>query len=363
MRKKTPDTKKIPNFALSYTYFYMRKLYQKTALLLFAVGLLGSCSTKVELYSDYKDVPIVYGLINVMQDTNYVKIFRAFSGSNDQPINAHEVALIADSSNYPGKLDARIVEYKNTYGLQYNPTGREIILDTITIHNKLEGDFYAPDQKVYYTTERFNTNNASQNVKYKYKLVIRKEADTVTSETGIVGGSDFRIITSSVTFTPNAHNKTGRIMFKPAENAAVYEVRIEFNYKEKRPNADTVYKKVGWSFGTMMTNELGSEGNLYSVTYKQDALFNALASAIGNDTLYVERFIGDTRVYVSAGGLELYNYIQVNSPSESLSQSIPDYTNINGGFGVFSSRINIDSRVSLSNYTIQQLLNWGFRQR
>ena len=44
-------------------------------------------------------------------------------------------------------------------------------------------------------------------------------------------------------------------------------------------------------------------------------------------------------------------------------KSIPDYTNINGGFGVFSSRINIDSRVSLSNYTIQQLLNWGFRQR
>ena len=85
---------------------------------------------------------------------------------------------------------------------------------------------------MYYTTERFNTNNASQNVKYKYKLVIRKEADTVTSETGIVGGSDFRIITSSVTFTPNAHNKTGRIMFKPAENAAVIREAVSIHTRK-----------------------------------------------------------------------------------------------------------------------------------
>ena len=327
------------------------------------IGFLASCNTKVELYADYKDVPVVYGLIDVTQDTNYVKIVRAFSGSNDNPIDASQVALIADSSNYPGKLNAQIIEYKKGYGNTYEPTGRVIVLDTITIHDKHEGTFYAPDQKVYYTTERFNTNIG--NAEYKYGLAIVRGNDTITSETGIVGGEEFKILTQSVTFSPNANDKYGKVSFRPADNAAVYEVTMTFNYREQKPNEAMTEKQVSWSYGALSINDLETENNFFVVRYNQNTLFNALRSAIGADTLNVDRVFGPFEIHVAAGGRELYNYIQVNSPSESFAQTIPDYTNVNGGFGVFSSRINLTGTASLSPKTQVDLIgmNWGFRQR
>lgn len=338
----------------------MKKLFL-SFIFLIIMAFVCSCNTKVDLYADYKDVTVVYGLIDVTADTNFVKIVRAFSGSNDNPIDAGQVALIADSSNYPGKLDARIVEYRNN-----SETGRVIVLDTITIRDKEQGVFYAPNQKVYYTTERFNTNTS--NAKYKYKLLIDKGDQTINSETGIVGGGDFRIITTSVTFRADAGDKTGKVMFKPADNAVVYEVKMAFNYKEKRPGQDTVYKQVGWSLGTRDVSELETENTAFTVNYSQGLLFRALEEAIGDDTHQVERYIGSFEIQIAAGGEELYNYIQINTPSGGFSQNIPDYTNINGGYGVFSSRINLtsvlDQRLGLSRVTRSDLvsMNWGFRE-
>ena len=167
-----------------------------------------ACSTKVELYADYKDIPIIYGLLNSSQDTNFVRINRAFSGNNDNPINANQVALIADSCNYPGKLKAYIVEYKESYGGSYTPTGDTLMLDTITIHDKQEGAFYAPDQKVYFTTGREKFLNNSANTTYKYKLFVFKDNDTVRAETGLVGGQEFKIITSSLSFSAEPNDRT-----------------------------------------------------------------------------------------------------------------------------------------------------------
>ena len=80
----------------------MKHFHIIPVVVLFIV-VFASCSTDVEIYADYKDVAIIYGMLNHRADTNYVKITRAFCGTNDNPINAREVALISDSSNYPDK--------------------------------------------------------------------------------------------------------------------------------------------------------------------------------------------------------------------------------------------------------------------
>ena len=115
----------------------------------------------------------------------------------------------------------------------------------------------------------------------------------------------------------------------------------------------------------MGLDDLEADGNIYYIKYNQATLFSMLASAIGGDTLNYERYMGDFNIYLAAGGNELFNYIEINAPSEGFSQSIPDYTNINGGFGVFSSRINLVSTARLSAKTQTDLLgmNWGFKQR
>lgn len=336
-------------------------------------GFLASCTTDVDLYADYKDIPVVYGLLNINEDTNYVRINRAFSGSNDHYINANEVALIADSCNYPGKLRAYIVEYKQGFGNNYEPTGDTLTLDTLTIHDKdTSGIFYAPDQKVYFTTDKNKFDNNNPRAKYLYKLMIHKGNDTITAKTGVVGGEEFKIATYSLNFKAQPSNNSGKIKFVPAENAVFYDMKFVFNYHESHNGGPMVDKQVSYSCGTKSVEELSAENGLFYFTYSDNILFHLLEEAIGGDTVMDFNHPNVVRTFdkypiqirLAAGADELYNYIQVNTPS-GFSQTIPDYTNVKGGYGVFSSRINLTKDVSISSATQVDLYgkHWGFVQQ
>ena len=354
----------------------MKKLFLSLSLLA-SLAFFSACTTDVDLYADYKDIPVIYGLLNATQDTNFVRINRAFSGSNGTYINATEVALIADSCNYPGKLKAYIVEYQSGYGNQYLPTGDTVMLDTMTIQNKEEGIFYSPSQKVYFTDGKTTDNkpiigNNNGHSKYKYKLFVFKGNDSITAETGIVGGETFKIINGSLHSTSVPTDKSSKIKFTAADNAAFYDMKFVFTYHESHNGGPMVDKQVSYTFGAKNVDELSTEDGAFFFSYSNNILFNLLESAIGGDTVYdvnhpnVERSFDQKPVLIqlSAGADELYNYIQVNSQSGFL-QSVPDYTNVSGGFGVFSSRINLTKEVSLSSIAQTDLYgkeSWGFVQ-
>lgn len=349
----------------------MKKIFL-SILLLTGLAFFNACTTDVELYSDYKDIPVIYGLLNATSDTNYVRINRAFSGSNEKPINANEVALIADSCNYPGKLKAYIVEYKQAYGGIYEPTHDTLKLDTITIQNKEEGIFYSPSQKVYFTTDKEKFANNNSYTKYKYKLFVFKGNDTISAETGIVGGEAFKIINGSIHFTSEPTDKSSKIKFTSAENAVFYDLKFVFTYHESHNGGPMVDKQVSYSFGAKSIDELNTEDGSYFFSYNNNVLFRLLESAIGGDTVFdvnhpnVERSFDPKpiQIQLSAGADELYNYIQVNSQSSFL-QTVPDYTNVSGGFGVFSSRINLTKEVGISSIAQTDLYgkeSWGFVQ-
>lgn len=337
------------------------------------IFVLASCSTDVNMYAEYKDVAIIYAMLNPRSDTNYVKITRAFCGSNDNLINANEVALIYDSSNYPGKLDVRIIELKNTHGGPYEPTNREIVLDTMTIHNKQEGTFYAPHQLVYYTTEQFNAG--ANGSKYKYRLVIVKpDGDTVTAQTSMVGNEEFAIVSGSTNFQMEHTDDLGKILFKADGSASLYDVQIQFNYREQLAGQEMKWKHVSRSFGTKPLYDfpkVDNTENTYYQEYSLNWLFNALANAIGGDTIVnpnhpnVVRYFDDFVISISAGGDELNYYyianqVQLNSPIALIST----YTNITGGYGLFSSRTTIEKKTRLSSSALRDLYgkeSWGFK--
>ena len=351
------------------------KTYYRLLLFAFFGAFFASCSTDVEMYTDYKDVAIIYGLLNYQSDTNYIKITRAFCGTNDDPINAHEVALIADSSNYPGKLEARLIELKSTIGSQYEPTGREFVLDTMTIHDKEEGTFYSPDQKVYYTTEQLNASTNGSRYKYRLK-VVKPDGDTVTAQTTMVGDEEFRILSGSANFQLGHTNAMGKIVFRADGMASLYDVKVRFNYSEQHVGEEMKWKHVSRSFGTKTIDkyllEEGTE-NTYYLQYSLNWLFNALESAIGSDTVVdgnhpnVVRHIGSFVISISAGGddMSMYysaNQAQLNSPMSLVSL----YTNIDGGYGLFSSRTTVEKTVKLTLFATRDLYSvtaWGFKEQ
>ena len=338
--------------------------------LLASLVVVNACSSDVELYADYKDVAIIYAMLDHRADTNYVKITRAFCGTNNDPIDASEVALIYDSSNYPGKLDTRIIELRSTYGASYESTGREIILDTMTLHNKEEGVFYAPDQMVYYTTEPLNSGTNGQ--KYKYRLIVVKpNGDTVTAATKMIGNEELAITTKKVEFQASPTDNVEKAFFKIESETGLFEIGMQFNYLEQHEGQEMKRKHISRSFGSSDVIHLG--GDYYCVEYSLNWLFNTLAIAIDGDTIAdlnhpnVVRYVDDFVFSVSAAGEDLYNYYAANQAQQSNPVGfVSVYSNIDGGYGLFSSRTTVKKVVNMSNSTLNDLFaktSWGFQEQ
>lgn len=321
---------------------------------------LVSCSTDIDLYADYKEVPVIYGLLDAKADTNYVKITRTFYAQGD----AYQVAPNPDSSNYPGKLDVRLIEYCNGDSIH------EIILDTITIHNKEQGIFYAPDQKLYYTTEPLHMNG--KNARYSYRLQVALPDRTLTTKADMVGNGGFGIQSLGVNFSKEYfHTVPRHFLFHPALNAAFYDVEMAFTFLEQRdPEGDSVPRTMRWPIGTFSEDYLLShmEGDSYVFLYRPEAFYDKLTEFIGADTNVVglKRYIGDypVEVFIAAGGEHLRQYVYNNDLSNGFIPGDTEFSLIDGGYGVFSSRMMTSGVVRLAGETVPDLVaerKWGFK--
>lgn len=324
-----------------------------------AVAAFTGCSTDVDLYSDYRQVPVIYGLIDARADTNYIKITRCFYAQGD----AYQMALNPDSSNYPGKLDVRLVEYCNDDSI------REIVLDTITIHNKEQGAFYAPGQKLYYTTERLKANTQNKNYSYSLKIVLPDRI--LVTNAKLVGNSNFGIQSLGVNFSKQYFNLPPRqFLFRPAINAKFYDIYMTFTFKEQRtPDSDSVPRTMKWRVGTWLDQELADngEGGYYAFKYYPSIFYDELTSFIGGDTsVYgLKRYIGDypVEVVITAGGSKLWHYVYTNNQSNGFVTGETNFSLMDDAYGVFSSRTTARQFVRLAGETVPDLTSetkWGF---
>jgi hypothetical protein len=303
-----------------------------------------SCSTDVDNYADYKDITIVYGLLEPGTDTSWIKVTKAFLG----PGNALLIARDPDSSNYSTKLDVKLK------GRRANVDLPVITLDTATIRNKKPGDsiFYFPNQLMYYTTANIFQDAV-------YTLEIGKGTEVISAQTRIVNNFPVVSPVNRINFHLTAG---GRISWNSAINGKRYEVNLVFHYKELRPDSpDTLYHTMNWRLGTRTSIGLaGGEG--MEATYIGNDFYTRLGQQLDN-ILNVKRWAGPVDVVISVAGSDLNTYIEVNSPSNSIIQEIPEFTNIENGFGIFSSRYSKLERFRLavgSEIKLVEDFNWGF---
>lgn len=306
--------------------------------------VLTGCSTDVDNYATYKDISIVYGMIEPGADTTWIKISRAYLG----PGNALLIAKEPDSSNYPGKLDAKLIKVKGA-----NET--IIQLDTLTRTDKLAGDsiFYFPQQKLYYTT-------SSVDPAAEYRLVVNKGDDAeVSSLTRVVQSFGLTFPTNRINFHSTT---TTAIRWVSAVNGKRYEAKLVFYYKELLPdNPDTLYKTLTWDLGMLRSSNTNGGENM-EILINGEEFYTRLGGQMEN-ILNVKRWAGPVDIFVSCGADELSTYIDVNAPSNSIIQEIPEYTNIENGFGIFSSRLTSSRRYPLavgSELKLVEDFEWGF---
>lgn len=321
----------------------------KQLILILAVVLAGltSCETDFDITAEYEDVTVVYGLLNQKDTFSYIKVNRAFLGEGNALLMAQE----PDSSYYD--FDIIEVELQEFNNGAY--TGMTIAFDTITIHDKEAGTFYYPDQILYYA----NTLNKLKTGR-TYKLVVRNTATgkEVTAETPLV--DDFSI--EKPLWNPNnpVTGFNGTVPYTAewisAANGKRYELVIRFNYYETVPGSgDTVYKYVDWSFAPKKSETLDG-GREMELKYDGAGFLSTIENNIEVNP-DVNRGIGLVDFIFTVGADELNTYIEVNEPSSSLITERPEYTNVDNGYGIFSSRYQKVQSYNLNAQTTAILLD------
>jgi len=305
-----------------------------------AIFIFNRCSTDVNIYSDYKDITIVYGLLDKSEDTVWLKVTKAFLGEG----NALHFAKNPDSSNYANKLDVTLSGIKNGSEVQ------KLVFDTITIHNKQAGDsvFYYPDQLMYYAVTPSGLNADAM-----YHLQIKKGNDDIEASTPVVNDFAITYPIYKITFKYDKE-----IQWKSAKNGKRYEVSLTFHYKELLPNTtDTLDKSISWSLGVKKSE--GTEGNEpMGAPYSGEQFYSLLENSL-EPILNVKRWAGNVDVKIACGSDNFNTYYEVNNTGGGSLQEVPAFTNIEGknSIGLLAARHNVVKVSKLSSDSELKLVN------
>jgi len=324
--------------------------YKYIILILALSFVFSSCETDFDTIAEWKDITVVYGLLDQKNSVQYIKINKAFLGDGNALVYAQE----PDSSNYGFPLTVLVEERDEST----NNLIRTLNFGPTTIYNKEPGVFYYPEQVIYKKTLNdydtiikiiqsgviigYDTIWLNENHLYKLLIQYPDLSKEISSETVLVHK-----------FSINKPRRKGNMDFDPepqnpqefnwdkAENAGEYELKVKFHYKEIQFNStDTINNSITFISATVFPPAYGDEISYY---YWDDNFYSACTNRIPYEDPADEQNIKERHpfyieIIVSAAENEFSFYMQVYEPSTSIVQQKPQYTNINNGIGIFSAR-------------------------
>ena len=327
------------------------KLFKPVSLFLLPVLVLFSCSKDLNINDDWKEIMVVYGLLNPYDSVHYIKITKAFLG----PGNALQYAQIPDSSNFPSKLNVRLDEF---YIDDSHDTVivSSVLLDTTMITNKDSGIFYFPEQLIYVARTQLNMDH-----KYKITILDTVTGVSVSATTDLVNDFDIK--------APNSFSKANFVQgmlttaeWVSAKYGRLYQLNIRFSYWEYNTAdpANKTKKSVNWLvFDDIKSRNLDGGDDMENSFYG-DGFFNSIKAKVPYDAS-LTRIPDSVEYFFTVASEELSNYIEVTDPSNTIVQEKPIYTNINNGIGLFSSRTDNSvfgpRKLRLSDRTYDSLVN------
>jgi hypothetical protein len=332
-------------------------------LLVFITGLVtlftSSCSNDLDINAPWKDITVVFGLLNKDQTTHYIRVSKAFLGEGD----ALEFASQFDSLYYnPNLLEVKVEEILNG-----NVTRTFICVPDSSIA-KEPGIFSAPSQ-ILYKFETSASQKINPNATFRLTVTNTSSGNSVSSETvlvkNLVMSSPNQLIDETNLYPQNATF----IKWKTAENGKMYELFLRFKYREysELNPTEIVSKQIELSLGRITTDNT-NPNNEMTMNVENSTIYQAISAAISPSTTDnpMVRICDSLQFQLNVAAEDLTTYLNVNKPSNTIAQERPQYTNINNGLGLFSSRVAIIRTIYLNDFTVDSLrgnpltedLNW-----
>jgi hypothetical protein len=308
----------------------------KNYIYLLALLFLVACNNELDLVEDWKDIPIVYGILDPSDSAHYIRIEKAFI---DREISGLEIAKIADSLYYDD-----VEAYLENKGQLHKLTKVDGESEGFP---RNEGVFATVPNYLYKLSAEALDLQGDEQITFR----LRRSGDLaeVTASTRTIGEYYF--------LRPNPddpdklylnYTNDFDIRWKNAPNAVEYDVFMIINYDEKlitEPDNAYVEKQVTWKAAA------GVEDN--EVEIESRDFYNFLATAIEEDNQKIRRF-SNVDFRVVAVGVELSDYTAIGGANLGItaSQEIPKYTNLTEGYGIISSKWEIEvSRIRVVQET------------
>jgi hypothetical protein len=345
------------------------KKYISPFLALASLFVIAACSTKFKIAAPYKNITIVYGLLDERDPVHYIRIEKAFL---DQSKSALVLAQIADSNFYPS-VNARIKRFDFSGNYIDSVILTKVDLDTVAGYQKEPGVFFTTPNYAYQFSNTLNPN-------YIYQIMVTNpvSGETDSAQAPIIDdantgafyvrvlddpqlnleGIDFsstlsnRFVDFNGSYTPPAtYNFQG-------QSSPAYVAQIIFRFLWSDSNAITksvVPDSVDMNLGYQLVN-----GGTITYSVSNLSFYQALANGMGTAPANIYRLLNRAELFVYASTLDYNNYYQ-----NSLTQGVgltgneiePMLTNIQGAntLGLFTSKGYRSGFLTLTYITVDSL--------
>ena len=309
--------------------------------LLAALGCFSSCSEDFDVAAPYRQITVVYGLLDVGSSTQYIRIQKAFMDENQ---SALVMAKEVDSSFYKD-LQVEMREINGSTVTTF-PLLQLVDLQAEGFP-KEPGAFFQAPSYAYKTSERILPGR-------RYRLVITNRAtkSVDSAETEVIDNSvdSLRIVGIEPTIAGPLNFATGlptfRMVLNPFPSAAkMVEAVMRFHVINRNTSSGAETRdSFDFSFGRNDTTRSGFASNTVEVLAAKSSFFTFLGGALGPAPAGVERILDSADIVIHVGTRDMLRYQIFNGAAGGLTgdQVRPIYTNIqseNGNaLGLFAAR-------------------------
>ena len=296
--------------------------------------LSNSCQNELDLLASARTIPVVYGLLDITDSLQVVRVEKAFLSDR----NAEEVAQIKDSIYF-----ADLEVFINGEMMQVSD-GSELF------PNRESGTFLAEPNVIYYL-ER-DRLELTPGAEYELSLV-QNESEIASAITKLI--PSFSVFAPQVGSTLDFNRQN--IVFRWADDDLIagYDVSLELTVLEEL-NGESQSKKLIWTIEQNYENtRLSFPGNEFF-----EFVAGSLEAVPG-----IDRRIQSIYVHVLGAGEAYIDFNRVNQSNQGITgfSSIPNYSNINKGLGLFSSRFTNPGIEVFLNQSSQDSLEMGRQTR
>ena len=316
--------------------------------------LLGSCSTDLDSLDSYKEIPIVVGLLNPNDSIHYIRIQKAFGQ------NGGSAVMLATQGEQIYYADELLVTLE---ALDDGLLREEFVLkrEDQSDHGKIkESGLFTNNPHILYSLK------AELNPAFRYRVKVRNV------NSGLEATAETDLVESMTVFVPDSGDILDfsdtndlPIIYQSAKAGKVYELNARFYYEREvvltgaRTDHYIEFPMFQWEFSDNLEGGFGM-----SYEFPKPLFYGNIRKQLEAEE-GIRYHFKSLDLNFFAAGFEFYELYQYNRVRDGIIQvvALDDYTNVENGLGIFSSRTDVVLENILLNQRSLDSLSCGRRTR